>query len=232
MKCIILSNGEYGALPMYRSVILQSDLIVCADGGADILYEMDLMPHVIIGDLDSISPAALQYFSQQKVEIIKYPRNKDYTDTQLAIAYAEQKGAEELIFLGTLGKRLDHSLSNLFSSMDLVHKGKKLTHFSPECNVYVFSGQLKISGNIGDVISVLALTDLCEGVYESGVAYPLEDVKLEINKPYAVSNHLIAEQATLKVGKGILAVFHYNSRFITQMEENQFGYQLYFRGFC
>ncbi|MGI5879124.1 MAG: thiamine diphosphokinase [Syntrophomonadaceae bacterium] len=209
MKCTILSNGEYGALSMYRSAILNSDLIICADGGANVLYEMELIPHVIIGDLDSISPAALQYFSRQQVEIIKYPGNKDYTDTQLAIAYADQQGAEELIFLGTLGKRLDHTLSNLFTSMDMVREGKRITHYSPECMVHVFSGELEITGNIGDIISVVALTDVCQGVYEAGVAYPLENVQLEIYKPYAVSNYLIAERAAIKVIEGILAVFHY-----------------------
>ena len=209
MKCTILSNGEYGTLSMYRSAILQSGLIICADGAANVLYEMELIPHVIIGDMDSISPEVLQYFSRQEVEIIKYPSNKDYTDTQLAIAYADQQGAEELVFLGTLGKRLDHTLSNLFSSMDMVREGKKITHYSPECMVYVFSGELEITGNIGDIISVIALTDVCQGVYETGVAYPLEDVQLEIIKPYAVSNHLIADQATIKVREGILAVFHY-----------------------
>ncbi len=125
------------------------------------------------------------------------------------IAYAEQQGAGEIIMLGTLGKRLDHTLSNLFSSMDMVQKGKKITHYSPECIVYVFSGELEITGNIGEIISVMALTDVCQGVYETGVAYPLEDVQLEIIKPYAVSNHLIADQATIKVREGILAVFHY-----------------------
>ncbi|MDD3853804.1 MAG: thiamine diphosphokinase [Syntrophomonadaceae bacterium] len=209
MKCTILSNGEYGPLAMYRQVILQSDLIICADGGADVLYEMELIPHVIIGDMDSISPESLQYFSRMEVQVLKYPRNKDFTDTQLAIAYAEQQGAEEVIFLGTLGKRLDHTLSNLFSSMDMVRKGKKITHYSPECIVYVFSGELEITGNIGEIISVMALTDVCQGVYETGVAYPLEDVQFEIDKPYAVSNHLIADQATIKVREGILAVFHY-----------------------
>lgn len=209
MKCTILSNGEYGPLQMYKQTILQSDLIICADGAADVIYEMELIPHVIIGDMDSISPEVLQYFVRQEVKIIKYPRNKDFTDTQLAITYAEQQGAGEIILLGTLGKRLDHTLSNLFSSMDMVQKGKKITHYSPECIVYVFSGELEITGNIGEIISVMALTDVCQGVYETGVAYPLEDVQLEIIKPYAVSNHLIADQATIKVREGILAVFHY-----------------------
>jgi len=194
---------------MYKQTILQSDLIICADGAADVIYEMELIPHVIIGDMDSISPEVLQYFVRQEVKIIKYPRNKDFTDTQLAITYAEQQGAGEIIMLGTLGKRLDHTLSNLFSSMDMVQKGKKITHYSPECIVYVFSGELEITGNIGEIISVMALTDVCQGVYETGVAYPLEDVQLEIIKPYAVSNHLIADQATIKVREGILAVFHY-----------------------
>ena len=71
-----------------------------------------------------------------------------------------------------------------------------------EC-IYVFR---EITGNIGDIIS--CLTDIL-GVYEAGVAYPLNDVQLEINKPYAVSNYLIAERATIKVREGILAVFHY-----------------------
>jgi thiamine pyrophosphokinase len=72
---------------------------------------MNLVPHYIIGDLDSISANTLKYY-QAKSDIIKLSRQND-TDVEKAIKLAISKQFDEAILLGVTGDRLDHTFCNL-----------------------------------------------------------------------------------------------------------------------
>jgi len=210
MKCVVLANGEYGEdLNCYRPILQEADIILCADGGANYAYTLSLVPDCIIGDMDSIKGKVREYFARVDVPLKKYPRQKDFTDTQLALSEAEQMGADEIVLIGSMGKRLDHTLCNLYSCMDLVEKGLKVSHFSPEVEVHLVSSELHLKGRPGDVVSVLLLSDYADGVCERGFEFPLENALLSKGNPYTVSNRMLGERATITVERGILAIFHY-----------------------
>lgn len=209
MQCTIMTNGEYAALFRYRSIVDNSELIICADGGANYAYQMEIVPAYIVGDMDSIRPKVLEHYTQLEVPILRYPKRKDFTDTQLALSLAEEKGADNITFLGSLGGRLDHTLSNLYSCMEMVQKGHHIIHYHPDYQVYLVNNCLELNGTVGDTVSVIPLTDIAQGVTEIGFEYPLQDVILETGNPYAVSNIMAASTSIIKVQEGMLAVFHY-----------------------
>lgn len=210
MKCLILANGSYGPLEAYRHQ-LEAEIILCADGGANYAYLLNIIPDYIIGDMDSIKAEVRDYYSQKQVVFKKFPRQKDFTDTQLVIGLADELGATEIVLFGTLGDRLDHTLSNLYSSMDVCKKGKRVMHYSPELTIHIVADKLNLQGEIGDLVSVLALTDQVVGLTERGFKYPLENVILEKTNPFAVSNSLVANQGEIELKDGIIAVFHYHN---------------------
>lgn len=209
MRCIILANGAYGDIEAYRKVFRADDIIMCADGGANYAYELGLMPACIIGDLDSIQPAVREFYETCRVEFQKYPPRKDFTDMQLVLNTALEWGTDEIILLGTLGKRLDHTLANLFSGIDVVRKGVRLSHYTPECWVHIIDHDMVIEGREGDIVSVFALTDEARGVSETGFEYTPASSLMENSRPYAVSNVLAGSRGIIGVQSGILAVFHY-----------------------
>lgn len=213
MKCVLLANGEYGVdLKTYHEVVNQADYILCADGGANYAYQLQVVPDCIIGDMDSIAKEVRDHFNRLEVSIKKYPRQKDFTDTQLALSEAEAQGANEIILIGSLGKRLDHTLSNLYSCMDLAKRGIKVSHHAPEMQVHLVTDKLQLKGGAGDLVSVLVLTDKAVGVSEQGFEYPLQKAVLAKGNPFAVSNLMVGEEATITVDEGVLAVFHYYRR--------------------
>jgi len=209
MQCTILTNGEYAALFRYRSIIDNSESIICADGGANYAYQLEIVPNCIIGDMDSIYPKVLEHYTRMEVPILKYPKRKDFTDTQLALGAADEKGADSITLIGSLGGRLDHTLSNLYCCMDMVQKGYSIMHYHPDYQVYIVNRCLELAGTAGDIVSVLALTDIAQGVTEIGFEYPLQEVVLESRNPYAVSNIMTDSTAVIQVQEGMLAVFHY-----------------------
>lgn len=209
MKCILLANGEYGDLESYRSVLPGADCIICADGGANYAYQLGLKPDYIIGDMDSINPEISGFYAGRGAVVKKYPRSKDFTDTQLALSLAQQIGAREIMVLGSLGGRLDHTLSNLHAGMEAAEHGIQVVHYTPECIVYLLKGKMVLSGHKGDLVSVLPLTERAAGVYETGFEYPLDNVVLEMRNPFAVSNVMSGSTAEIRAKSGILLVFHY-----------------------
>ncbi|MBO8158144.1 thiamine diphosphokinase [Thermosyntropha sp.] len=212
MKCVIMANGEYGEVKDYLEAVKEADFIFCADGGANYAYKAGIIPDAVIGDMDSINSEVKQSFMEKGVLFRKYPRRKDFTDTQLTLALAEEKGASEVVFLGTLGGRLDHALSNIYLGIEYVRKGMKIKHCTSDYVLYLTADELEISGKQGDIISILVLTDTAREVCTEGLEYPLNNADLEKGNPYAVSNILSASKALIKVGEGVLAVLHYTGQ--------------------
>lgn len=208
MRCIIFVNGEYGDLKAYKGIFQKDDILLCADGGANYAYDMGLIPACILGDLDSIKPEVRNYYENCQVEFRQFSPRKDFTDMQLTLELAEERGADEIILVGSLGKRLDHTLANLYSGMNTVKKGIRLSHYSPECWVHIVSREIVIEGRPGDLISVFALTDEAHGVKEIGFEYTAKPT-LKNSMPYAISNVLVGQRGTIGVEAGILVVFHY-----------------------
>lgn len=211
MKYIIMANGEYGELSLYKEILSSADRIICADGGANYAYLLGVRPDCIIGDMDSISKETQKFYSDQGVSFHQYPCRKDFTDTQLAMSMAEEMGAQEIVLLGTQGKRFDHSLSNLYCGLKHVKRGVKIIHYGPECTVYLVCNQMSLQGRPGDLVSVLPLGGGAAGVCLKNFQYPLENVVLECDNPYAISNVLLEDSAQIQVEKGVVAVFHYSS---------------------
>lgn len=211
MKCLILANGEYGDLTHYEKHLTGVDVVICADGGANYAYQLQLIPDYIVGDMDSIEGEVRKFFLENhEVNFRKYPQQKDFTDTQLAISIAEDLGVSELVFFGTQGNRIDHTLSNLYSCIEMCDITDTIVHYNPECSIYITSKPMVLTGKRGETISVLALTDMVSGFSLSGVEYPLNSAVLQKSNPYTISNILEDEQAAIIVAEGIAAIFHYH----------------------
>ncbi len=210
MKCLILANGDYGELDLYKKMLANFDLTLCADGGANYAYSLGIVPDYVVGDMDSIDEEVRSYYLEKSVIFKKFPRQKDFTDTQLVLSVAEELGVSDITFFGSMGSRIDHTLSNLYSCINLAENNKKISHYNPRCTVYVVADKLDLMGNIGEIISVLALTDMVTGLSEKGVEYPLDNVILEKTNPYAISNALAQEKAQITLTSGVIAVIHYH----------------------
>jgi thiamine pyrophosphokinase len=209
MRCVIFANGDYGDMDYYYNFFNENDICICADGGANYAYRLGIIPEFIIGDMDSINDESRKHFEMHRVKFLKYSSRKDLTDLQLALSLAEELGAREIALLGTQGKRIDHSLSNLYSGIIYAQKGIKVIHYRPESLIYIISGDLTLEGKPGDLVSLLPLGEAVCGVSLQGFEYPLENTVLDCTNPYAISNVLTQNTGCIKVGQGILAVFHY-----------------------
>jgi thiamine pyrophosphokinase len=209
MKLLIMTNGDYGDLEWYQEHKKGFDKVICVDGGAVWARKLGITPNWLVGDLDSIGEDDLKFMEEQGVKLSIHPSQKDPTDTQISLQLAEQLGAGEITIWGGTGSRLDHTFSNLYSAANLVKKGRAVQFDSPILTIYLVKDVLKLSGEIGKTVSVLALGDGASGLTLEGFQYPLDNVEIDSLWQYGISNVIVSSQQVVSVSSGILAVFYY-----------------------
>ena len=98
-------------------MLQEDDFLVAVDGGLRHLLAINRQPHLLIGDLDSVTPEQLEALSSGGVEIQRFPVEKDETDLELALLETTRRGYKTIILVGALGGRIDQMLANLYLLM-------------------------------------------------------------------------------------------------------------------
>jgi thiamine pyrophosphokinase len=208
MRTIIFANGDPADPEIARHWTAQADLIIAADGGTRHALSVGVMPHVVIGDLDSLDEADRAQLDRSGVQLIVYPMHKDYTDLELALRYARKQHATEIIIFSALGGRWDQSLANLMllSLPELAQIPTRIVdhHLSIE----VIRDRAEISGRVGDTLSLIALNGDAHGVTIEGCEYPLNEATLPCSATLGISNVLTQNIAKITVKQGEILALH------------------------
>lgn len=206
MKCIIVANGTLCYDPEIRGLFKEADLIIAADGGASHLKNMNIQPHVIIGDLDSIPWDTRVFFEKHQIPLLIHPSRKDNTDTDLCLDFALEKGATQIFLMGVTGKRLDHTLANIFLLRRLSDLGIEARIMDANNEIYLVTNHLTIQGKPGDYLSVIPISDQVSGLTLRGVEFPLENTSLSMGSSLGISNCFKDTIAFISITKGVLLV--------------------------
>jgi len=115
---LVFIGGEAPERRVIEPLLEQNPRLVAADSGLDTMLKMKLTPHILVGDLDSVSPEALAAYPDLRIK--HFPVDKDYTDTELALVEARNLGVRRIVLIGGGGGRLDHLLGirSLFDRLD------------------------------------------------------------------------------------------------------------------
>lgn len=205
-RVVILASGRVGPAPFVREAVNPGDFLICADGGAAHARRAGLVPHLVIGDGDSLPPDTGVELRRAGVEFITFPPEKDKTDTHLALDWARGRGARELLLLGVLGSRLDQALATMFLLPPLVQAGVQVRILDPEVELRLTAGDLELAGGAGQIVSLLPLTPTVSGVTTAGLYYPLQRARLLQSDTRGVSNYMTGDRARVTVENGVLLV--------------------------
>ncbi len=211
MRAVIFANGR-----LSRPILLQpDDLIIAADGGSHHCLGLGIRPQVVIGDLDSVRDDEVEALSKLGAEIIIYPQRKDFTDLELALLEAQKRGADQVVVLAGLGMRWDQSLANILLPAMLPGLRVSLVDGPQELH-FISSGEtLEITGQVGDIVSLIPVGGDAQGITTHGLEYPLFSETLRLGSTRGISNVLLGETSaagkariSLNTGLMICAVIH------------------------
>lgn len=192
------------------------------DHGVDWCRDAGLPPRSVVGDMDSASPEGIRWAREEGASEVRYERDKDRTDFQLALALYVAEAARSsdlLVVSGCFGGRADH----LFSAMHSLafHGRGSASGIRYRCMLDDREGLFFLEG--GDemvfffreppfALSLLAFSDECRGVrIGGGVRWPLEDALLKRSSPWAISNRTIEPSGDVRIevrcAEGILGLY-------------------------
>ncbi len=218
MKTVIFAGGDYKEYDFYRSVIPFFDVKIAADSGANFLKLVNVVPDILIGDMDSINEETLQFCEKNGSKIIRFPTQKDEIDTELAMIEASKIGSEIIFIAGAFGTRLDQTLG----VFRLMERFKKSVIFNEDVCAFIIDYPLDLESIIGETWSIIPLQKDANNVSLKGFKYDLDRKKMEYLRPYGISNESCERNVFIDPGDGKLLVFRYHSRSFGWIEELSF----------
>ncbi len=209
-KIFIFTGGEVKAdlLPLFLTFPRENDIIIAADSGYDLCLKLNLVPHIFIGDMDSTA----EQYKSFKGEILLSPCEKDDSDTMLAIKHALKISKSDIVIIGGLSGRADHTLSNIFALEYIYNRGRsgiftdgqnRITYHKGEQNTQSKSKMpIEILKSEFTYFSLIAADKACRGIRITGCKYPLENAVLYREEQYVISNEITSDSAFISVREG------------------------------
>lgn len=208
MHWVLLANGPLELSPKVRAMVSSAERLIGVDGGSRHLESLGVLPHLAVGDMDSIPGQLLARYKGEGVEMHFHPPKKDATDLELALELALERGASRISILGATGGRLDHTLGNLFLLARCLPSGIPACVMDQDQCIHLTDKTLTLTGTIGDTLSLLPATPQVSGVSLTGLEYPLREATLTFGTSWGMSNVFVEDQATVTLRAGRLFVFH------------------------
>jgi len=207
-SAIIFVNGELCNAQVVRQFALQADKIIAADGGLKHVFALGLTPHLLIGDLDSVSADEVARARELGCEVRQYPVEKDETDLELALLAAVECGCGSIRLAAALGGRLDQTLANIYLLNLPQMDGVDARLDDGKTEVVLIRSRLELEGRAGDTVSLLPLSPLVRGITTTDLKFPLIDESLEFSRSRGISNVMLSSTATIEVTSGALLCVH------------------------
>ncbi len=204
MRVIIVGGGDAPTKKLVLSYINSNTKIIAADSGANYLIEYDIQPDYVVGDFDSIDKEIIR--DLKNGEVVQYPVDKDFTDTELAYNKALDIGAKEIVFLGCTGKRQDHFFANMCVLYKALVNNIQAYMIDEYNKIFLVNKKVSLRGKKGDVFSVFSYFEDVEQLTISGAKYPLKEFNLTMKNNLTVSNEFLDEEVHIDFKNGILAV--------------------------
>jgi len=202
----VFAGGEFSAQCIPRTELRADDIYVCVDRGVEYCLAANLQPHILIGDLDSVSANVLSDSRLDDVPRQIHPSRKAASDLQITLEWLESDPPDEVILLGVSGGRTDHMLFNWLlpvltdwsfslQLIDTTTRAYLLTHSQP----------WEIDTSSGQTVSLLPLSTAI-GVTTKGLQYGLSGATIQPGSTLGLSNIADAASFAVSLSSGRLLI--------------------------
>lgn len=208
MKVLIVTGGQVDRLFLKNTIEKNNySKIIGVDKGAEYLYNIGIIPDLLIGDFDSSNKQCLEYYESKNIKIIKYSSDKDMTDTELAINNSINNNENNITIVGGFGSRIDHTLANILILEKYINNASiKLIDKNNIVSLINGKNKIKIEKSNYDYISLISLSNKVEGLTTNGLKYELNNKTLNRFTSLGVSNEIEKEYCNIEINKGTLAI--------------------------
>jgi thiamine pyrophosphokinase len=198
MNGLVFIGGEAPDNEFCRQLADEADLIAAADAGLICAENAHIRPDWILGDMDSIDDISrLDKYPPDRV--LRFPADKDFTDTELAIKLLCEKSCGKITIVGGGGGRLDHTLAiaALFERENAPYRW-----FTKKEKIFLVSSDgFQHPVQKGSIVSVFPLGNGPWKAWSAGLKWPLNSVSWKRGF-FGISNAAETTSITIKVSAG------------------------------
>jgi thiamine pyrophosphokinase len=198
---VVVTGGESPAYSSVADWFQKSSIVIGADSGMDTLASYGVSADIAVGDFDSVvRKDSLEGMSESAV--LRFPRDKDETDTEIAVRVAFERGADEVVLVGGGGGRLDHLLAiyELFQ-----RESCPSWWFTANESVCVVADHVVLRGSPGETVSFLPVGAVECRMKSQGLRWPLDDVRW-LRGDVGICNEFVDEEVRVSMLSGRLLV--------------------------
>ena len=170
---VVLANGDFPTHPLPLFVLEQAKIVICCDGAASKLLNYGKEPHLITGDMDSLSSALSEQFKERIISNSCQETN----DLTKAIQLSIQKGYTHVQILGATGGREDHTLANISLLADYA-RSIQVEMITNHGLFIPLLREREIATLPGMQLSIFSL-DPDLSLQATGLKYPVEQVRFD-----------------------------------------------------
>jgi len=199
---LIVCNAPLPGRTRLQELLSVKPLVVCADGGADRLLRLGLMPDFIVGDIDSLTARSRKKVPPKR--ILRVVR-QDNSDLEKALDFVLRRGIRKVTVIGATGRRPDHTYGN-FSILLRYHQRIDIELVDAWCTTRLIDGRTILPLKRGTTLSLMPI-GRCEGVVTRGLAYPLDDEILQPGVRESLSNVVTESPVQIELRTGSILLF-------------------------
>ena len=198
-RVVIFANGRL--LASYIRRVAGGDYIIGVDRAAYWLICHDVRVDAAIGDFDSTGARELAKIRAKCQNVIKYEPDKNFTDTDLALEYADKLNPAEIHVYGALGNRFDHTLSAI-ARIELLTSHNNIVFYDDFNEIKIISGVQTVRKDTAlPYLSILPVSDRIK-VTLRGFKYNIIKKLIQRGQTIGISNEITANQAVIIIHSG------------------------------
>ena len=183
---VIIGDGRFPKTEYPRYLIRNADFIICCDGAlskfirnSESIFGERRLPDIVVGDMDSLSPALKKKHSDIIVKIDE----QEHNDQTKAFRWAMEnlQGISQIYILGATGEREDHTIGNVSLLMeyartyDLEKTGINVEMVSDHATIFAVTDTFEMECGEGRRISIFT-PDNSLRIRSTGLEWPTDDV--------------------------------------------------------
>jgi len=196
---LLVGNGAKNPPQFLRDLAKSVDFVIGIDAGAETLLESGVKVDLAIGDFDSLKNKDLL----KKINHLEYPKEKDYSDTEIAVTHAISLGYDEIILTNMLGGRTDHLLFNISILYRIFKEGKSTKILENKEEIYIFDKSIEVQTDINDIVSIFPLLGKVVFEESKGLYYPLKGKSVELGETLTLSNAAVSNPVYVEIKEGV-----------------------------
>jgi len=177
------------------------------------LDKIKIIPNIIIGDFDSVSPKLIEKYSNKEkypnIDIINFDKDKDLTDYELALKHSFTFNPNEIFMFGATGSFFDHSLANIILLVKYYSDSVKLKIITSNSSICCIKEGVTIMGMVGARVSLFPL-DSVKDVKLEGFQYEFKESNLS-PFDFSISNVILSDNAIISFKSGVFLIILFDS---------------------